>query len=136
MDEWEDVKPARPAGTGGNTIEITASHIERGVRGDIFNDAPALAFKEYFKADWAMVGWGYAKTGHPGNVVKNWNVSGKEFVAWMKDYDFYRKPVKPIVIQVYLDREEDRTPQPLKRKPRFQPTFYDSERRRKAGVAK
>ena len=127
-DEWEDVSPAKPAYKQ-IIVSINASHIARGRRDNIFEDAPALAFREALQADWAMVGWGYAKTGHPGNVVKNWTVKGKDFPKWMKDYD-HGRPVKPIDLELFLEYEKDNTPKPITRKPPRPKTFYDQEAKR------
>lgn len=130
MDEWEDIAVKRPPPKTDVQVTITESHLSKGIRGNLFQDAPALAVKEATKADWAMVGWGYARTGHPNNIVKDWTVWDKPFPKWMKQYDFFRVVVKPITFTLHLDRAIDRTPKPITRKPRRQLTFYDEERRR------
>lgn len=134
-DEWEDIKPKRPERIGKILVTIGPTHINKGVRGDLFNDAPALAIKEAINADWVMVGWGYAKSGHNG-ITKNWTIYGKEFIAWYKRYDHDRAAVNPIDITMTLDYEKDNAPLPALKKQRRFKTFYDEERKRqlKLGV--
>lgn len=134
-DGWEDIKPQRPAANNSVEVTITESHIRFGIRGDLFKDAAALAIKAATNADWAMVGWGYAKTGHPNEIVKDWISYDKSFTKWMKEYD-YGKTVSPITFTLILDRAVDRTPKASNRKLRRQLPFLLEEQRRSQKVSR
>jgi len=74
MTEWEEVKPQRKSSDRLIQVEVTASHIRHGIRvigKEQFGDPISLALKEITNANWAMTGWGYARTGHDGNIQKS-----------------------------------------------------------------
>lgn len=136
MTEWEEVKPKRPNNPDRLiTVEVTSSHISRGVRilgKEQFGDPISLALKETTGAQWAMTGWGYARTGHDNNIQKSWNLSPfkliREFLAkWDKGMR-----VSPITFQAFLEDSIDKTPKASTRKPRRQAPYI--ERQRKLGL--
>jgi hypothetical protein len=123
-EEWEDVKVERPEGR--NIVNVTESHIRRGTR-DMFGDPVSLAVKEVTGADWAMSGWGYAKTGHPNNIRRSWTLYPPKILS-----EFLRRwdkglSVSPIEFHILLDTERDMTPKESKRKPRQHRTFADEQ---------
>ena len=134
-DEWEDVKVKRPEPRNSFVVHITSSHLSRGERGNIFSDAPALAVKEQIpQVKWAMVGWGYATTGHDGGSKRYWNVlEWAAFVAWMRAYDYGKNP-PPAEFTFILDTQKDERPVDPKRKPNNYKSFtqLEAERKRKA----
>ena len=116
------------ADTLGNvlTIYVTQEHIDRGDRTNFFKDPCALALKEATGGDYAMVGWGYGRTGH-GNMLKNWTLFPfpvlRDFLsAWDQG-----KPVEPIGFFASLDRETSKVGAP-KRKPTRHKPFVDDQR--------
>lgn len=117
MDEWEDVKPARPEHVQ-KTVEVTAFHISRSTdRGDLFNDPVSRAMKEEVKADWCMSGWGYTTCGFPNNIRKSYSLWPDKAV-----HDFFRlwqrgESPSPITFNYTQNGEWDKTPKPVKRKP-------------------
>ena len=131
-DGWEEVKGERPPPRNSWTVQITASHIERGVRGDIFNDAPALAVREQIsQVKWAMVGWGYANTGDRDGRKRYWDVQEwAAFVAWMRAYDYGKDP-PPAEFTFVLSGSQEQKPVDPRRKPRAYKSFtqLESERR-------
>lgn len=133
MDEWEDVKGKRPQSRHSYVVHITSSHLARGQKGNIFGDAPALAVKEQLPdCKWAMVGWGYATTGHDGGVKKYWNVvEWSAFVAWMRAYDYGKNP-PPSEFTFILDtQKEDRPVDPRKKVRNYKSfTQLQAEKRR------
>lgn len=122
-DEWEEIKPKRQPARNSFVVHITSSHIARGERGNLFSDAPALAVKEQIPGvKWAMVGWGYATTGHDNGTKKYWNVAEwAACVAWMRAYDYGKNP-PPAEFTFVLDGQKD----PLKVDPRRKPRVYKS----------
>lgn len=130
-DEWEEVKPKRPEPRNSFVVHITSSHLARGVRGDIFSDAPALAVREQIpRVKWAMVGWGYATTGDNDGSKRYWLVSEwHAFVAWMRAYDYGRNP-PPAEFTFVLEGSKAETPIDPRRKPRVHKSFSQIEAER------
>jgi len=131
MTEWEEVKPQRKSSDRLIQVEVTASHIRHGIRvigKEQFGDPISLALKEITNANWAMTGWGYARTGHDGNIQKSWSLSPfkliREFLAL---WDSGRR-VSPITITAFLEDSIDKTPKPTNRKPRRQKPFVERQR--------
>lgn len=118
VDNWEDVKPARPEHD--KTFTITSSHISRASvdRGDLFGDPVSRALKEELNADWCMTGWGYATCGFPNNIRRSYSLwPFKELRDFFRKWQGNKPVFSGLVIHYSLDREYDRTIKPMKRKP-------------------
>lgn len=116
-EDWEEIKPAKPAREQ-LTVTVTASHIARATdRGNLFGDPVSLAMKELTGAEWCMSGWGYSTCGFPNNIRKSYSLWPDKLVhtffrAWQ-----YGKRVDPVTFNVTQNGEVDKTPKPIKRKP-------------------
>lgn len=120
VDEWEDVEVKHERKT--TTLMITVEHIRKAMylrsqnADQLFNDPISLAIKEHTGAKWAMTGWGYARTGHENNVYKEWSLFPfKDARDFMKSWD-NNHGVTPTVINMYQEREVDKTPRAIKRR--------------------
>ena len=131
-DEWEDVKPQhQPNPNRVINVEVTTSHIRQGthIRGkEQFGDPISLALKESVNADWAMSGWGYARTGHSNNIQKSWSLSPFKLIReFLSKWDRGMR-VSPITFTAYLEDSIDKTPKISTRKPRRQKPYVERQR--------
>lgn len=132
MSDWEEVKVPRKQNPDREiTVEVTSSHISRGthIRGkEQFGDPISLALKETTNANWAMSGWGYARTGHDGNIQKSWSLQPFKLIElFLRAWDRGGR-VSPITFKAFLEDSIDKTPKPRTRKPRRQAPFIERQR--------